>query len=69
MKADTQEESKKEKAKENDVFLKSVENHIQERLQTKIKVTGNEIKIRYCNTEDLNRILERLNLLQESLDI
>ena len=34
MKADTQEESKKEKAKENDVFLKSVENHIQERLQT-----------------------------------
>lgn len=69
MKADTQEESKKEKAKENDVFLKSVENHLQERLQTKIKVTGNEIKIRYCNTEDLNRILERLNLLQESLDI
>lgn len=61
--------SNKEKDNESDIFLKSVEDRIQKCLQTKIKVTSHEIKIKYCNTDDLNRILEQLNLLQESLDI
>lgn len=56
-------------SKKEDIFLKDVENHIQDRLQTKIKVTPNEIKIKFCSVEDLNRILEQLNLLQESLDV
>lgn len=62
-------ETKKEKAQDANCFLKDVENHIQSRLQTKISVTSHAIKISYANTEDLNRILEQLNLLQESLDI
>lgn len=54
---------------ENNIFLKDVENHIQERLQTKIKVTSHEIKIKFCDVEDLNRILEQLDLLEQSMDV
>lgn len=63
------EETTKEKTQEANCFLKDVEDHIRSCLQTKISVTKREIKISYANTADLNRILEQLNLLQESLDI
>ena len=55
--------------REDDIFLKDVENHIQERLQTKIKVTSHEIKIKFSNVDDLNRILDQLDLLDESMDV
>lgn len=55
--------------REDNIFLKDAENHMQERLQTKIKVTPHEIKIKFSNHDDLNRILNQLDLPDESMDV
>jgi len=52
---------------ERNVFLTSLEDRIMHKLQTKAKVTDTYIKVNYHNTEDLNRILEIMGLLEEAL--
>lgn len=55
------------KIKQPDIFLLSLENQMMERLSTQVKVTDRYIKISHGGTEDLNRILELMGLLEEEL--
>ena len=45
--------------------LKNVEQIIQKKLQTKVTVTDTEIRIKYSDVNDLNRILEVLDCLDD----
>ena len=56
---------KPEKKKE-DPNLVYVEEIMQNKLQTKVKVDKKQIVIHYTGTKDLNRILELLNCIEES---
>ncbi len=53
-----------EKPKE-DIYLKAAKESLQEYFQTSVNVGKNSISIHYENKEDLNRILELLNLVEE----
>jgi len=53
--------------KQRDVNLDRIEHCIQEKLQTKVKVDDKHITIAYHGTQDLNRILELLDCLEEEL--
>lgn len=53
-----------EKPKE-DIYLKAAKESLQEYFQTSVSVGKNSISIHYENKEDLNRILELLNLVEE----
>ena len=55
---------KKEK-KPIDSDLKNVMNIMQSRLSTKVKIDEHQIHIHYTNIDDLNRILEIMNCLEE----
>ena len=48
-----------------DPYIKDVENNMMERLQTKVEIANKKIVIKYTNNEDLNRILELLNCIEE----
>lgn len=50
--------------KEDNLYLYNVQDVMMHKLQTKTKVTEKFIKINYCGTEDLNRILELLDCLE-----
>ena len=43
----------------------SLQNYIQDKLQTTVKVDQRSIVIKYMDENDLNRILELLNLLED----
>lgn len=58
--------SKPEK-KARDINLDHVEERLQSRFQTKVKVDEKQITIKYSGTEDLNRLLELLGALEEEL--
>lgn len=66
--ADQLERLQEKKHKEISIFRISVQNHLMSELQTKVMLTGHEIKISFTDENDLNRILERLNMLEESLN-
>lgn len=51
--------------KQKDTSLVNVEKLIQDKLQTKVNVESNKIVITYHGVEDLNRILELLDCLEE----
>ncbi len=53
-----------EKPKE-DIYLRAAKESLQEYFQTSVNVSKNSISIHYENKEDLNRILELLNLVEE----
>lgn len=53
--------------KPRDMNLDHVEKRLQSRFQTKVKVDGKQITIRYEGNEDLNRLLEILGGLDEEL--
>ena len=61
--------SKKEKTSKvkpmDNNSLKNVEQIIQKKLQTKVTVTDTEIRIKYSDVNDLNRILEVLDCLDD----
>lgn len=59
----------KEKAvvKDRDINLEPIENRLQSKFQTKVKIDEKQISIKYSGNEDLNRILEVLNCLDEEL--
>ena len=48
-----------------DPQLVDVEKNIEEKLSTKVRVKKNKIEINYEGVDDLNRILEKLNLLED----
>ncbi len=53
------------KVKVKDPNLTNVENYMEQRLQTKVTVENKKITIRYNDVDDLNRILELLNCIEE----
>ena len=53
-----------EKPKE-DIYVKAAKEKLQEYFQTSVSISKNSISIHYENKEDLNRVLELLNLVEE----
>lgn len=51
--------------KDADPVYRPVEQRLREKFQTKVKVDDKQIVIKYMNTNDLNRILEILDCLEE----
>ena len=58
---------KEEVKKEKDIHLQAVEKKLQRKFQTKVKIDQRHIAITYVDQDDLNRILELLNALEEEL--
>ena len=48
-----------------DIYVKAAKEKLQEFFQTSVSISKNAISIHYENKEDLNRILELLNLVEE----
>ena len=48
-----------------DIYVKAAKEKLQEYFQTSVSISKNAISIHYENKEDLNRILELLNLVEE----
>ena len=61
---DTNNKKMIEKPKE-DIYVKAAKEKLQEFYQTSVSISKNAISIHYENKEDLNRILELLNLVEE----
>lgn len=57
----------KKKEKARDIHMEAVEHRLQERFQTTVKVANGQIVIRYDGDDDLNRILEMIGGLDESV--
>ena len=57
----------KKKEKPRDIHLEAVEHRLQDRFQTTVKVANGQIVIRYSGDDDLNRILEMIGGLDESI--
>ena len=51
--------------KETDPFIQDVCNRLQKKYATKVDIEKKKISIYYNSTEDLNRILEIMNLIEE----
>lgn len=61
---DTNNKKTIEKPKE-DIYVKAAKEQLQEFFQTSVSISKNAISIHYENKEDLNRVLELLNLVEE----
>ncbi len=61
---DTNNKKTIEKPKE-DIYVKAAKEKLQEFFQTSVSISKNAISIHYENKEDLNRVLESLNLVEE----
>ena len=61
---DTNNKKTIEKSKE-DIYVKAAKEKLQEFFQTSVSISKNAISIHYENKEDLNRVLELLNLVEE----
>ena len=62
---DLQHKKEPEKQVEENIFIKEAKNKLEEYFQTSVKVSEHSISIHYENEEDINRILELLNLIEE----
>ena len=62
---DLQHKKEPEKHVEENIFIKEAKNKLEEYFQTSVKVSEHSISIHYENEEDMNRILELLNLIEE----
>ena len=51
------------KAKPKNPYIEDVKNRMQKKLGTKVEISDKAIIIRYNNTKDLNRILDKLKML------
>ena len=56
--------AKKEPKKRNP-YIEDVRERMQKKLATKVEITDKAITIRYNNTRDLNRILEKLGMIED----
>lgn len=61
------EPKEKSESKVRDINLDPIEHRLQSKFQTKVKVDEKQITIKYSGTQDLNRILELLDCLEEEL--
>lgn len=55
----------KKPAKEKDIFVRNLEETLTGKLQTKVEVKKHKLVIDFTDNDDLNRILELLNCLEE----
>lgn len=62
---DLQHKKESDKRPEENIFIKEAKNKLEEYFQTSVKVSEHSISIHYENEEDMNRILELLNLIEE----
>ena len=62
---DLQHKKEPEKQVEENIFIKEAKNKLEEYFQTSVKVSEHSSSIHYENEEDMNRILELLNLIEE----
>lgn len=60
-----QSQKKEEPKQEESVFVKDAKRNLEEYFQTSVHIGTHNISIHYENEEDLNRILELLNLVEE----
>lgn len=60
-----QSQKKEEPRQEESVFVKDAKRKLEEYFQTSVHIGTHNISIHYENEEDLNRILELLNLVEE----
>lgn len=60
-----QSQKKEEPKQEESVFVKDAKRKLEEYFQTSVHIVTHNISIHYENEEDLNRILELLNLVEE----
>lgn len=60
-----QSQKKEEPKQEENVFVKDAKRKLEEYFQTSVHIGTHNISIHYENEEDLNRILELLNLVEE----
>lgn len=51
--------------KKKDLFVEDVENRLSRKYGTKVEIQNKSIVIKYNNTEDLNRILEIMNVIED----
>ena len=63
---DSAEQVEKEKPKKDPIIV-DLENHMKERLGTKVQVAHKKITISFSDNDDLNRILELIGCLDESI--
>lgn len=61
------EPKEKSEVKQRDSYLDPIEHRLQTKFQTKVKLDDKRISISYSGTDDLNRILELLDCLEEEL--
>lgn len=62
---DFQQKKTPDKKPEENIFIKEAKNRLEEYFQTSVKVSEHSISIHYENEDDMNRILELLNLIEE----
>ena len=55
----------KKKLKKKNPYIEDVKDRMQRKLATKVEITDKAITIRYNSTKDLNRILEKLGMIEE----
>ena len=53
------------KPQPKDPFIKDVKQRMQKKLGTKVEISNNAITIKYNGTKDLNRILEKIGMLDD----
>ncbi len=57
-------QDQKKQQDEDGIFSRDVAQKMETRLQTKVAITPSQIKISYSGTDDLNRVLELLGMLE-----
>lgn len=57
-------QDQKKQQDEDGIFSRDVAHKMETRLQTKVAITPSQIKISYSGTDDLNRVLELLGMLE-----
>ena len=55
----------KEKPEETDPFMEDVRNRLQRKYGTRVEIKNKCISIRYNDIDDLNRILEIMNVIED----
>ena len=55
----------KQKPKKKNPYIEDVKDRMQRKLATKVEISDKAITIRYNSTKDLNRILEKLGMIEE----
>lgn len=56
---------KKDPKPKEDLYVKEAKNKLEEYFQTSVSISAHSVSIHYENKEDLNRLLELLNLIEE----